>query len=535
MKRVTYQITDHFIELKNIGDFFIEADPEADLGLFIDKKTEIINELIKQNADKLSAFGTENFDYKRKGSILQNKPFRTVINNENTYNPDLFEVSGDKKTIIGIKGLCGMIRGIIKYLDENGEEIEIDVTLEIRSRFDKPGKPWFLYTMIAESVEGADAEKDLDSAGFNPDKDDEVDITSLLTVFMFSQRLKRAYESGIYRTYVKREYNNDRLRGAIDIARHIRLNITGGTPDISYTARERCEDNKLNRLISHAWNALKQDYPAAAAFVTDGDPEFQRAISEIITYTRGSMKDVRGCIAANSQPITSPFYSDYDELRILCLRILADDSEYYIESGEDSCYSILFYIPDLWEKYLERHLRKALPDDILLKAQEEQEYYKNFEGRYAETSRPDFVFYNKNMPFFILDAKFKKNYSWVENVGDTNDFDKLIRDMYIFKVDTGAVIYPQKKQQCRNADVDIHQITEDRGFLYDFQVPIPENEDYTAWKNDMNGSIDKSVETVKESLKDILSKQKKYIRLWFHGIKGFNLRGLYRMKQKSYK
>ncbi len=535
MKRVIYRITDYHSDFSYIDyDKCIEAyDDEGNRienfnNCFYTKKAEIIVSLIEKYADKLAAFGSD-----RNGGVSQNRPF--VIEKENSvkeYDGDLFNFSDDiiKQTIIGIKGLCGMIRGIIKYPDENGEDI--DVSLEIRSRFDKPGKPWFLYTMIAEAVEGTDAGEKTGSAVFDNDKDSAVDIMSLMTVFMFSQQLKRAYKSGIYRTYVKHEYNNDRPCGAIDIARHIRLNISSGSSAIAYNTRERCEDNKLNRLIAHAWNSLRQHYPMAAAFVTDNDPEFQKAIGEIITLTRDSMKDIRGCISANTQPITSPFYIDYDDLRIHCLQILSEDadSEFYTESGVDSCMSVLFYIPDLWEMYLERHLRMKLKDNIELIAQDRSIY----------GIRPDFVFYRNNTPFYILDAKFKVYKAEYQKESDRKyhiypgldmfilerekseaekDIDKLIRDIQRFSTVNGALIFPYTKTQDNNStkrkendlkkkgieNAVIHNRDDNKQLDIDkiddyniscFPVSIPETSVYNKWAEDFNNSINNSVDTV---------------------------------------
>ena len=127
MKRVIYRITDYHSDFSYIDyDKCIEAyDDEGNRienfnNCFYTKKAEIIVSLIEKYADKLAAFGSD-----RNGGVSQNRPF--VIEKENSvkeYDGDLFNFSDDiiKQTIIGIKGLCGMIRGIIKYPDENGED-----------------------------------------------------------------------------------------------------------------------------------------------------------------------------------------------------------------------------------------------------------------------------------------------------------------------------------------------------------------------------------------------------------------------------
>ncbi len=46
-----------------------------------------------------------------------------------------------------------------------------------------------------------------------------------LLVFLFPYYLNEAMRKGIYKEYVKREYNNANIKGAVDVGKHIRSNV----------------------------------------------------------------------------------------------------------------------------------------------------------------------------------------------------------------------------------------------------------------------------------------------------------------------
>lgn len=458
----------------------------------ITNTAKLANELISE-LNSVSVYGCD-------GEVKPNKQFfvRRLKNDYGEYsvqlrpNTELFKTkSYFDDTIEGINGLVGTLHGNVKY---NG--IDYDITLEIRSRFDKPGKPNFLMTMLSEAMTGV-AESDDRTNTVKRYEEDDIKVMDVLTVYLFRKAVNKAYQSGLYRTYVRREHNDEKLRGAIDFARHIRLNYGKNSSNIAYTTRERTEDNPINRLIAYAWQHLKRESLEATELMSSIDSDeqamFEMAISEINGHVGQLTANVQGCIAENQRSITSPFYSGYEELRILCLDILRDEARGTIfgsGNGEEAS-GILFYIPDLWERFLENRLRQKLKGSgIKLEAQKQQLYY-SLPGRdinggclpqydlYGKESRPDYVFYKSGEPFFILDAKFRKfepfsfavhkdrgmlgrlsdddprsklYAPWVFSPGrasgddeSSGDFDKVLRDMAVFGAHAGAVIYPVSK------------------------------------------------------------------------------------------
>ena len=73
------------------------------------------------------------------------------------------------------------------------------------------------------------------------------------------QQIEKAYRKGIYKQYCTFEGNDSKVRGKIDIARHIRLNpLFNGK--IAYSYREYTINNNTNRLILTAYTLMEKKY-----------------------------------------------------------------------------------------------------------------------------------------------------------------------------------------------------------------------------------------------------------------------------------
>ena len=86
------------------------------------------------------------------------------------------------------------------------------------------------------------------------------EILDLILAIIFAIQIARAYRKGIYRRYRTYENNDSKLKGRIDVARHIRLNpIFNG--NIAYSSREYTADNDMNRMILTAYTSLQKRQP----------------------------------------------------------------------------------------------------------------------------------------------------------------------------------------------------------------------------------------------------------------------------------
>lgn len=454
---------------------------------------ELVEKLLETDKVKhLSVFGSKN-------GFRETKPLWVG----NDQNSDLFYYNNDGE-ITGFKNMAGVIRNSFMY---GGEEY--DVTLEIRSRFDTPERPWFMATMLSQIITGT--EKFTGTTYVNNDK---LDIFKFLKAAMFANMLKTAYQSGCYRTYVRKEYNDDRLRGAIDIPRQIRLNEGRVTASIAYVTREHTEDNPLNKLIVLTWKALCDSYPGITDYIEKNDIEFYTAFKAIKELCHDpEMKELQGCIRECQRPVTGPYYADYEELRQLCLNILYDEAGANLFSGTqdpDVC-GILVYTPDLWELYLEKHL----PMKDKFKAQDTLELKDVNDlihvGCTKKTIRPDFVYYDDdNKPVYILDAKLYKTQNLVDD--DNEDgIRKLKRDMYWYSMKyergiPGGLISPVTGIDLSSYQTQINRARSMEYFeipvkLFTALVPPTNNKEYPEWLKEFEDNMEKCMDSVKEELK----------------------------------
>ena len=86
------------------------------------------------------------------------------------------------------------------------------------------------------------------------------DILEQLLAFVFAAQIERAYRKGLYRRYRTYECNDSKVKGKIDITRHIRLNpLNNGK--IAYSYREYTADNDVNKMIFTAYTYLQKRHP----------------------------------------------------------------------------------------------------------------------------------------------------------------------------------------------------------------------------------------------------------------------------------
>lgn len=437
-----------------------------------------------------------------------------------------------KQKLKRLKGIVGVLRRTVRT--ESGE---YDVTVELRSRFDKSKNPYFLLALLSSVLQG-DVKYTTDNiAGENKD------LFGFLAVFLFRNALKTAYSSGVYRTYVRRGYNDLKLRGAIDIARHIRLN-GGNDSRIAYNTRELTADNPLNHLIVYTWALLVGTYPHIAHSITAKDKGFRDIISGLKYATADTKMPLDLCAAKCSRTITGPFFTDYEKLRALCLSILSfrTGANFFggnADNGEVS--GLLFYSPDLWEVFVEQCMKERLGDigggfisqnTINIYSSEVSNAPSSHNGpEYKQEIRPDFVFFadkEKTVPYMVLDAKlkpFKKEKEnivpWSEVPADLDDVTKLMRDMMCFNTMSGGLVFPSGKKEFSEdmEKVRAHYISEynKERLIYIFVLSIPDvpeadakaNDEerqwqYNEWAKILDGNVDAMIKSLKSALENEL-------------------------------
>lgn len=435
-------------------------------------------------------------------------------------------------------GIVGIINDDFEYdfIQDNQSLKEISIVklrirLQIQTRFDEV-KPLFLATMLLRD------DINLDDNMVPADEDELYDY---LLLFWYKSMLQEAYLKGFYRTYRRFENNDDRLKGSIDIARHIKMNAGQGNGKIAYSYRENTVNNFLNHMIILAYEHLKRKFPALMESNFDNNPDMKKII-ESLRYEIGyNAVDSRTLIAKNNKPISHPYYVEYENLRKICIMILRDEALTIWDAEDVDTKTILFYVPDLWELFLADKLKEKLKD-IYVEAQDQVMIFGDVdrnEKSYIQKTYPDFVFYEakdgeqKVNPFMILDAKFKKGWesSLVEGdkgkskISDLNDYDKCIRDMNSLDVHATGIIYPTTKKTTDDTYFDDKSITHSISVMnskdnfYTFPVSIPkvefEKTPYVDWRI----KFDANVEMALEAIQDKSIKEKYYAERMRNALK----------------
>lgn len=139
-------------------------------------------------------------------------------------------------------------------------------------------------------------------------------------LYLFPKFLKEALAQGVYKEYLRNEYNDANIRGVIDINRHLKTNLPFNGR-IAYRTREFSYDNHVTELIRHTI-----DYIGKTSFgkmLLENDAETHASVAQIISATPSySRQEREKIIKSNSKIVNHPYYFRYTPLQRLCLRIL---------------------------------------------------------------------------------------------------------------------------------------------------------------------------------------------------------------------
>lgn len=372
------------------------------------------------------------------------------------------------------------------------------VDIHIHSRFssiDENGKlnDFFLYYMLERVM--AINTFSYSSSSFNDPK-----VFDFL-LFFFPKLLKEAMSQGMYKEYVRHEYNDANIRGAVDVNRHIRLNIPANGK-IAYRTREFSYDNTLTQLIRHTIEFIRRK-PFGRA-VLHNDPDTEGYVQQIILATPTFQVQKRQAIInQNLRPVTHPYYTKYTALQNLCLRILRYEKLSYGEAG-DKIHGILIDAAWLWEEYIAqvlaegsdfKHYRRK--DGFPLLRREDN-------GRQFQTIIPDYLDDSDPNNVLVADAKYIPLDRFDNLSADRAAaiYYKTIMYMYRFNSRKGFLFHPLPTD-IDNPDITEYLIIDTSGSLYEVGLHIPrvQKDDYSGFKSIMREREKKMRDTIDKAIK----------------------------------
>ena len=317
-----------------------------------------------------------------------------------------------------------------------------DERLTIESRFCGEGEDYFFLYLISKvlhfpNIVDLQTDANQDDRLFN------------FLLFLFPYYLKTAMRKGLFKKYVRNRYNDGNVKGAIDIARHIKIN-TPFVGNVAYSQREFSYDNSMMELVRHTiefikgkcyGNVLLAKVKDEVRLVVDATPRYKA-------------HDRQKIIAENQKtPLRHAYFREYLDLQRLCILILRHQ-KHKIGAGSRQIYGILFDGAWLWEEYV-----CSLIGDVFY-------HPMNKGGKGAQwlfeknigLIYPDFIS-RDNKQRIIADAKYKP----INNIGN-KDYLQVLAYMFRFDAKTGYYLYPETE------GTECQQLWMNRGSTYENNV-----------------------------------------------------------------
>ena len=401
----------------------------------------------------------------KKISDLKNQDGFLIYCNEDKLKDDvennsIFTISGDKLTTYNIAGFVGTQNTL----------------LSIRSRFAQDnGDDYFLHYMLQKvfniNISTLEHATDRNKAfQFLP--------------YLFKYYFLKALSQGLYKKYVWNRYNDSKVKGTIDIARHIKHNFIF-TGNIAYNVREHSYDNNINQLIRHTIEYISNLKMFSMMLESDDMADLVQDIRSITpTYSEKNRQQV---INNNLKSDIHPYYSEYEPLRQICLQILMEDDELKYGRQENKIYGVLFDAAWHWEEYLNTLVSEIDSSFIHTRNKEGVGMIcmlknKDNKPKYWQ-AYPD---YYSSALDIVMDAKYK-HANGINQI-DSKDKMQIISYMHVLGLKKGVFLHPADNKHAGNISYGKLNIPEKNTdeYVYQYCFKIPQGE-----INGMQDFIDK--------------------------------------------
>lgn len=306
----------------------------------------------------------------------------------------------------------GNVMGFLGYGDER---------LIIESRFCRDGEDYFFQYLLDKVLDFPNI-VDLES-----DANHDNRLFNFL-LFLFPHYLKAAMRKGLFKKYIHRGYNDVNVKGAIDVARHIKLN-TPFVGNVAYSQREFSYDNSLMELVRHTIEFIKRK-PYGGKLLVKVKDEVKLVIDATPGYALYNQQRI---IEQNkNNAVHHAYFREYSALQRLCLLILRHQ-KHQIGLGSRQIYGILFDGAWLWEEYINSLIGDIFYHPMNKSGKGAQRLFNGNIGLIY----PDFISRNSKTRL-IADAKYKP----IDNIGN-RDYLQVLAYMFRFDAKSGYYLYPE--------------------------------------------------------------------------------------------
>lgn len=253
-----------------------------------------------------------------------------------------------------------------------------------------------------------------------------------LLPYLFPMYLNQAMQKGLYKEYIKRNCNDENIKGPINVARHIKMN-TPFIGKIAYDTREFSYDNKVTQIIRHTIEKLKLDHDIEI-LVDDGTKEnIQEIIQATPNYSRLNRLDILEDNVFN--PVRHGYFSEYYPLQQLCIKIL-NEEKIGFGTEDDEVHGIIIDAAWLWEEYL----NTLLKSEFIHPENKNSKFGISLYSNRTSTVFPDFYSKDKTV---VLDAKYKQLDSSEKGIIREDRY-QIISYLHVLKSEMAGIVYPSK-------------------------------------------------------------------------------------------
>ena len=355
------------------------------------------------------------------------------------------DVSLDQRVIGRYRGKT-RTQNLIGVLGDNCNIVSISTRF-----FEQDKKPVhieddFFFAYLLEKVLHVDVTKSFDFPSLKNNR------WKKLLILLFPYFLNKALQVGTYKMYVRRHYNDSRVKGSIDIARYLSIDVPF-IGRVAYTTRDLDLDNPVSELIRHTIEYIVSSFKIGRQLL-NSNKNVRDNVRTIRLRTRRYHKAERHRILEWNirHPVVNEYFRSYRLLQKICVAILCHDSISASTSGKGHINGILFDCSWLWEEYLNALLRDKCRSISFVHPRNKSKTGKQYlfgkpekHDRNSEVKGvtgliyPDFLI--SSAPIVVADAKYKP----VDNISGA-DYLQLLAYMYRFDSRYGQYWYPEPQE-----------------------------------------------------------------------------------------
>ena len=410
---------------------------------------------LKDTLDKYAGRSIKDLQADNPGLLIFPQDWSAYVDVDDVEKANLFDLSYSRAddgflietgNLMGAFGVDGIDVSIGSRFDSkkiDSKETDIEET-----------KPYFMRYLLLR-VLGAHV--------LNLPTHNDVDPIDELCIFLFPLTLKNALAKGLFKAYRRWEYNDAKIKGAIDMARHLRINVPF-RGCVAYSTREHTVDNPLLQLVRHAIEFIKSGpYREILSAV---DKDVKDAVEQVIAATPTYVRQQRvKVIGQNLRPVRHPYFSEYSLLQRISLQILRHEKISH-GTGIDQLAGVVFDGAWLWEEYLNKVMEEC--DEIKKltlrhprnKSRDNPIHIYTRDTSLRKPIYPDFLLDPKDEEGqhwnIVLDAKYKRAFSMEDGKEhfsvSREDRYQMISYLHLTKAERGVFVCPMTEEEQRGVN-----------------------------------------------------------------------------------